>query len=119
MSPGHRGNCACLDAYPSTCSVQTRGGYMIPITRKGAVVASASLALCLGAAACSSSSSTSAPSGGGTTSASSPSGTTVSISVAQFDKNFTAMSALKPLASQGKGNVAVSLPDTVTSARYV
>jgi D-xylose transport system substrate-binding protein len=91
---------------------------MIPITRKGAVVASASLALCLGAAACSSSSSTSTPSGGSTASSSSG-GTTVSISVAQFDRNFTAMSALKPLASQGKGNVAVILPDTVTSARYV
>jgi len=29
------------------------------------------------------------------------------------------MSALKPLAATGKGNVAVILPDTVTSARYV
>jgi D-xylose transport system substrate-binding protein len=29
------------------------------------------------------------------------------------------MSALKPLAAAGKGNVAVILPDTVTSARYV
>jgi D-xylose transport system substrate-binding protein len=43
----------------------------------------------------------------------------VSISVAQFDRNFTAMAALKPLTSAGKGNVAVILPDTVTSARYV
>ncbi len=92
---------------------------MIPITRKGAVVASASLALCLGAAACSSSSSSSTPSGGTSSSASSSSGATVSISVAQFDRNFTAMSALKPLAAAGKGNVAVILPDTVTSARYV
>ena len=94
---------------------------MIPITRKGAVVASASLALCLGAAACSSSSSSSAPSGGSSSSASSSSssGTTVSISVAAFDRTFAAMAALKPLASAGKGNVAVILPDTVTSARYV
>ena len=92
---------------------------MIPITRKGAVVASASLALCLGAAACSSSSSSSTPSGGSSSSASSSSGATVSISVAQFDRNFTAMSVLKPLAAAGKGNVAVILPDTVTSARYV
>jgi D-xylose transport system substrate-binding protein len=91
---------------------------MIPMVRKGAVVASASLALCLAAAACSSSSSSS-PSGGSSSSASSSSGATVSISVAQFDRNFTAMSALKPLASAGKGNVAVILPDTVTSARYV
>ena len=29
------------------------------------------------------------------------------------------MSVLKPLAAAGKGNVAVILPDTVTSARYV
>jgi D-xylose transport system substrate-binding protein len=29
------------------------------------------------------------------------------------------MSALKPLAARGKGNVAVILPDTVSSARYV
>jgi D-xylose transport system substrate-binding protein len=89
---------------------------MIPTVRKGAVVASASLALCLAAAACSSSSS-SAPSG--STSSSSSGGTTVSISVAQFERNFTAMAALKPLTAAGKGNVAVLLPDTVTSARYV
>jgi D-xylose transport system substrate-binding protein len=92
---------------------------MIPIARKGAVAVSASLALCLGAAACSSSSSSSTPSGGGSSSASSSSGVNVSISVATFDRNFTAMSALKPLAAAGKGNVAVILPDTVTSARYV
>src|SRR5215468_3571946 len=94
---------------------------MIPMVRKGAVVASASLALCLAAAACSSS--TSSPAASGTTGTSSPTstggGTTVSISVAQFDRSFTAMSVLKPLASAGKGNVAVILPDTVTSARYV
>ena len=93
---------------------------MIPMVRKGAVVASASLALCLAAAACSSSSSSSSPSGGSSSSASSSSsGATVSISVAQFDRTFAAMSALKPLAAAGKGNVAVILPDTVTSARYV
>ena len=91
---------------------------MIPMVRKGAVVASASLALCLAAAACSSSSSSS-PSGGSSSSASSSSGPTVSISVAQFTRDFSAMSVLKPLAAAGKGNVAVILPDTVTSARYV
>jgi D-xylose transport system substrate-binding protein len=93
---------------------------MITMARKGAVVASASLALCLAAAACSSSSSTSG-SGGSTSSASASasSGGSVTISVGQFDRNFSAMSALKPLASAGKGNVAVILPDTVTSARYV
>ena len=93
---------------------------MIPVARKGAAVASVSLALCLAAAACSSSSSTS--SSGGSTSSSSASasaGGSVSISVGQFDRTFSAMSALKPLAAAGKGNVAVILPDTVTSARYV
>jgi D-xylose transport system substrate-binding protein len=93
---------------------------MIPMARKGAVVASASLALCLAAAACSSSSSSSTPSSTGSASASSSSGgTTVSISVAQFTRDFAAMSTLKPLTAAGKGNVAVLLPDTVTSARYV
>jgi D-xylose transport system substrate-binding protein len=88
---------------------------MIQVARKGAVVASASLALCLAAAACSSSSSTS----GATSPASSSSASaTVSISVGQFDRSLSAMSTLKPLAAAGKGNVAVILPDTVTSARY-
>jgi D-xylose transport system substrate-binding protein len=91
---------------------------MIPLVRKGAVVASASLALCLAAAACSSSSSSS-PSGGSSSSASSSAAPAVSISVAQFTRDFSAMSVLKPLAAAGKGNVAVILPDTVTSARYV
>src|SRR5215475_14193025 len=91
---------------------------MIPTVRKGAVVASASLALCLAAAACSSSTSSPAASGG-TSSPAATGGATVSISVAQFERNFTAMAALKPLTAAGKGNVAVLLPDTVTSARYV
>jgi D-xylose transport system substrate-binding protein len=93
---------------------------MIPVARKGAAVASVSLALCLAAAACSSSTSTSTSGGSSSSSsASASSGGSVSISISQFDRNFTAMSALKPLASAGKGNVAVILPDTVTSARYV
>jgi D-xylose transport system substrate-binding protein len=42
----------------------------------------------------------------------------VSISLSQLTRTFSAMSTLKPLASEGKGNVAVILPDTVSSARY-
>ena len=42
----------------------------------------------------------------------------MSISVTQLDRTFAAMSTLKPLAAAGKGNVAVILPDTVSSARY-
>jgi D-xylose transport system substrate-binding protein len=95
---------------------------MNSMVRKGAVAASASLALCLGAAACSSSS-TSSGGGGSTptssTSSSSSPGASVSISVTQFDRTMSAMSTLQPLVSSGKGNVAVILPDTVTSARYV
>ena len=91
---------------------------MIKIARKGAVVASASLALCLAAAACSSSSSSSAAAGGTSSPTGSSSGVNVSISVAQFDRTLSAMSVLKPLTAAGKGNVAVILPDTVSSARY-
>ncbi len=106
---------------PSAVPLRRKVVYMIQLARKGALVASASLALCLAAAACSSSSSPSSsttPTSSSTASASSSS-PSVSISVTQFDKTFSAMSALKPLAAAGKGNVAVILPDTVTSARYV
>jgi len=92
---------------------------MIRMARKGAVAVSASVALCLAAAACSSSSSSSPSSGSSSSSSPSSSGATVSISVAQFTRDFAAMSTLKPLTTAGKGNVAVLLPDTVTSARYV
>ena len=40
------------------------------------------------------------------------------ISASDFNNSFSAMSQLKPLATIGKGNVAVILPDTVSSARY-
>jgi D-xylose transport system substrate-binding protein len=45
--------------------------------------------------------------------------TAIKLTPTSFNRNFTAMSALKPLAAKGKGNVAVILPDTVSSARYV
>ncbi len=41
------------------------------------------------------------------------------ISYTAFTVNFSAMSALKPLVSRGKGKVAAILPDTVSSTRYV
>jgi D-xylose transport system substrate-binding protein len=86
---------------------------MIQVARKGLAV-SATLALCLAAAACSSSSSSSASS----TTSSSAAGTVPTISVGQLDRTFNAMATLKPLAAAGKGNIAVILPDTVSSARY-
>jgi D-xylose transport system substrate-binding protein len=41
------------------------------------------------------------------------------LSVSQLNNSFSAMSVLKPLVARGKGNVAVILPDTVSSTRYV
>jgi D-xylose transport system substrate-binding protein len=41
------------------------------------------------------------------------------LSAKSFTLNFSAMTRLRPLASRGSGSVAVVLPDTVTSPRYV
>jgi D-xylose transport system substrate-binding protein len=84
---------------------------MIQVARKG-VAASAVLALCFAAAACSSSSSST------TTPSSSSTAAVPSISVGSLNRTFSAMTALKPLAAEGKGNVGVILPDTVSSERY-
>ena len=83
-------------------------------------VASAAALLIAG---CSSSSSSSTPansSSGGSSSASSgaSSGASASISATELTNDFSAMSGLKDLATKGKGNIAVILPDTVSSARY-
>jgi D-xylose transport system substrate-binding protein len=64
-------------------------------------------------AACGSSGSSSSSSG------SSGSTQVPQISGSDFNLSFSAMSKLKPLASQGKGSVAVILPDTTSSTRYV
>src|SRR3974390_2169625 len=92
---------------------------MIQVARKG-LAGAAALAVCLLGAACSSSSTTtttSSPSASATSS--SPSSVSVSVSVGQFNKTFAAMALLKPLTAAGHGKVAVLLPDTVSSARYV
>jgi D-xylose transport system substrate-binding protein len=67
------------------------------------------------AAACGSSGS-STPSGG---SSGGSGGSVPQVSISSLNNAFSAMTTLKPLASRGKGNVAVILPDTVTSTRYV
>jgi D-xylose transport system substrate-binding protein len=41
------------------------------------------------------------------------------LSPTSFNLSFSAMSQLKPLAAKGKGSVAVILPDTTSSTRYV
>ena len=84
---------------------------MHSVTKKVALTAVAGSAA-LVIAACGSSS----PSG------SSGSGSTTSVpklSLSQINNSFSAMTTLKPLAAKGKGSVAVILPDTVSSTRYV
>jgi D-xylose transport system substrate-binding protein len=64
-------------------------------------------------AACGSSGSSSSSSG------SSGSTQVPQVSASDFNLSFSAMSKLKPLAAKGKGSVAVILPDTTSSTRYV
>jgi D-xylose transport system substrate-binding protein len=47
------------------------------------------------------------------------SGSVPQLSANSFTLNFAAMTRLRPLASRGSGSVAVVLPDTVASTRYV
>jgi D-xylose transport system substrate-binding protein len=88
------------------------------IKKAGVVAAGVSAALLI--AACGSNSTTStppatsAPAGGSTTSAAAP-----PLSVGDLDNTFSALKGLSSLASSGKGKVAVILPDTTSSTRYV
>jgi D-xylose transport system substrate-binding protein len=76
------------------------------------VAASAALVL----AACGSSGGSSNSSGSGSSSGAK---NVPQLSVTSLNNSFSAMATLKPLAAEGKGNVAVILPDTVSSTRYV
>jgi D-xylose transport system substrate-binding protein len=83
-----------------------------------AMTAVAACAALVGAACGSSGSSTTSsttPSSGST----SPSSSVPQLSASSFNLSFSAMTALKPLASKGSGSVAVILPDTTSSTRYV
>lgn len=55
---------------------------------------------------------------GATTDTTAGSGAAVSISATSFTSDFSAMAQLRGLAAQGRGLIAVLLPDTTTSARY-
>ncbi|HET7722375.1 MAG TPA: hypothetical protein VFK43_20585, partial [Acidimicrobiales bacterium] len=44
--------------------------------------------------------------------------TNINLTAASFTADFSAMAQLKGLAAQGKGKIAVLLPDTTSSARY-
>jgi D-xylose transport system substrate-binding protein len=81
-------------------------------------IPAAACAVGLAIAGCSSSASTSGSGSSPSASSSSSMGTSASISATGLTNDFSAMANLKDLASQGKGKVAVILPDTVSSARY-
>jgi D-xylose transport system substrate-binding protein len=87
--------------------------------RSRARLTAAGLSAALLIAACSSSaSSTSAP----TTAHPAPTsagGSAPSLTVSDIGPTFSALKALAPLAAEGKGNVAVILPDTTSSTRWL
>jgi D-xylose transport system substrate-binding protein len=88
---------------------------------KRAGLTAACLSAALFIAACSSStSSSSAPAATSSASASTgTAGTAPSLTVSDIDPSFSALKALASLAPKGKGNVAVILPDTTSSSRWV
>jgi len=86
-----------------------------PKTGLSAVAATAAVALLM--AACSSSTTTTPASTPTATSGATTSGS--SISVSDLTNTFSAMASLRGVASAGKGNITVILPDTVSSTRYV
>jgi D-xylose transport system substrate-binding protein len=87
---------------------------LFPVTKRVGLTAVAASAALVVAACGSSSSSPSSSSSSGSSGGSVP-----QLSLAQINNSFSAMATLKPLAAKGKGNVAVILPDTVSSTRYV
>jgi D-xylose transport system substrate-binding protein len=86
--------------------------------RKRAGLTAAVLGAALLIAACSPASSTSAPGAASSAPASSGAGAG-SLTVSDFDPSFRALKALASLAPEGRGNVAVILPDTTSSTRWV
>jgi D-xylose transport system substrate-binding protein len=87
----------------------------VHLLKSKGVAAALAVAASFGIAACGSSSSTTS------TKSSTPSTTssTPNVTASSFTNDYSAMAALKPLATQGKGAVAAILPDTTTSTRYV
>jgi len=109
-----------------------RIGGVVPMLAVAALVAACGSSSSSSSSSAAASSGSSGSSGAATTSGSSGStgsgnsgsgnsgsGSSVSLSVNSFNPNFTAMSGLKSLASSGKGKIAMILPDTTSSTRYV
>jgi D-xylose transport system substrate-binding protein len=89
---------------------------------KRAGLTAVSLSAALLVAACSSSASSSASAPASTASATAPANSSAgapSLTVSEINPSFTALKALASLAPKGKGNVAVILPDTTSSTRWV
>lgn len=82
-----------------------------------AIAGSLLLAAC-GSSGSSNTTNTTASSGTGS-SATTAAPAAAPLTISSFTNDFSAMNGLKSLASAGKGNVAVLLPDTQSSARYV
>lgn len=98
---------------------------MYSVSAKAGLTAVAVTTAALLIAACGGSSTTnttpaSSPTGASTATATGTAGApAASISVNDLNNTFSAMAGLKPVASAGKGLIAVILPDTVSSTRYV
>ncbi|MDA8026563.1 MAG: substrate-binding domain-containing protein [Actinomycetota bacterium] len=93
-----------------------RSGKTSRITKGAmATAALAVIASACGSGSASSSSNTSAA----TTAAPATTAAAPQLTTSSLDSSFAAMTSLKPLVSQGKGKVAIILPDTQSSARYV
>jgi D-xylose transport system substrate-binding protein len=86
--------------------------------RKRAFVPTLAVAALI-AAGCGSSNSSSASKSSSASASSSSGAAAPAISAESFTSDFSAMSQLKSLGASGKGKVAVILPDTTSSTRYV
>jgi D-xylose transport system substrate-binding protein len=96
------------------------------VSARAGLTAAAALAAVLVAAGCSSSSSSSsssapasAPASSSGSAPASSGSASASISISDLNNTMSAMANLKSVAAAGKGSIAVILPDTTSSTRYV
>ena len=99
---------------------------MYSVSARAGLTAAAALAAVLVAAGCSSSSSSSsssapasAPASSSGSAPASSGSASASISISDLNNTMSAMANLKSVAAAGKGSIAVILPDTTSSTRYV
>ncbi len=90
-----------------------RSGRAFVSIASAAVMTGVALTGC-GSSSKSTTATTASSSGGSSTTAAN----SAPLSISSFTNDFSAMGQLKSLAAAGKGNIAVILPDTTTSARY-